>query len=497
MGVLGHTARTAESDHWHTRLLGRSRSWCLFLVALLSRALILIWQVWQHQGDWSLPWYALSADSEGYLAPIDSLLRGEEYAPDYRMPGYGMVYLMLRVMLPQEAALHGMVALQVIAGAATTVISAGIAYRLSRSESVFRLCYLLQLGSTFVAFFDRYLLTETFAAFASALGIHLYLRQGKSQGWLVLASGAAFTWLVFLKPVFITALPILAVALAFDGHGSDWRSRLMNLCIWAAPVSFAVCLWTARNAMVHHTFQPLVPALSPDLEKDVHAPLIKLMRATGGSYVWWDERAEIRWFLGRGSSGERACPLPWYASTRGCPIDSLNRIADLVRERERSGTMQPKQHVLAAISSACERCIRSMKEERPWQYHIVVPARLLRQFILHSGTSWLLGRPWNALRPAEKALKIASSGLYLLGIPCALLISPIAFLRLRGRFRAFVLLFLASVLVFPLIVRATEYRYLTTAYSLGLALTSWMLGDIHATWTRLSGRRRSSTAPEC
>ena len=42
-----------------------------------------------------------TGDTFSYLTPIDNLLQSGNYDPDYRMPGYGVVYLLFRIFFNQ------------------------------------------------------------------------------------------------------------------------------------------------------------------------------------------------------------------------------------------------------------------------------------------------------------------------------------------------------------------------------------------------------------
>lgn len=444
----------------------------VLLIAIFGRSLMLIWQLSMHGLGEHGELYALSADSLDYIAPIESLLGGRGYTPDFRMPGYGIVYLVLRLMLDSTAALNGLVVAQVLAGASSALLAAYILLRSTGSVKAFRWGFWMMLISSFVACYDRFILTETFAAFALLFSVHAWLMASAQihRTKYLLQCGLGLAWLVFLKPVFVVLFGVFAVAVLFNAGLGTMRQRVLAFVWLLLPFLLADAAWACRNQIANGRFQPLVPAIAPNLKADVHYPLIELMRASGASYVWWNEGSEIRWFLGRGADSEGPCPLPRFAITKSCPIDSLQRIADLVRQRERSGAAFPDPELLTSISNACDHCIAAIKLERPWHYHVVARLRIARLYLAHSGTQSLMGRAWHALGPLEKVLKLGYSALYIVFVPGAMILCLLGAKHWRRRWSdpLVPLLFLSAILVFPLVVRATEWRYLTTAYGLGV-----------------------------
>ena len=55
-------------------------------VALLGKLVLLLLLLVEHGVPVNGPWYFRNGDVEGYIGPIESLLRGDGYQPDHRMP---------------------------------------------------------------------------------------------------------------------------------------------------------------------------------------------------------------------------------------------------------------------------------------------------------------------------------------------------------------------------------------------------------------------------
>src|SRR5690606_23443463 len=131
-------------------MIAPERRWTLFVTALVGKVLLSLFLFHHHGGSWGGPWYLLGGDSASYIDPVESWIRGEGYTPDYRMPGFGIVLLLLRTFLPLEGALNALVVVQLLADAFTTVLIADIGWRITRSRWVHALVFWTTLASTYV-----------------------------------------------------------------------------------------------------------------------------------------------------------------------------------------------------------------------------------------------------------------------------------------------------------------------------------------------------------
>lgn len=79
-------------------------------------------------------WYWEVTDTPGYIEPIESILNGGDYSPDYRMPGVGAPYWIFRQFLSQTASYKAMVALQWLLSGLSVLLLALLALRLTLSS---------------------------------------------------------------------------------------------------------------------------------------------------------------------------------------------------------------------------------------------------------------------------------------------------------------------------------------------------------------------------
>ena len=110
-----------------------------------------------YKGSFSLD----ESDTASYLEPIENLLKYGNYFNDFRMPGYGWLYYILRFVFDERLALDALLITQVILSALSVYVLARIAYLVFKRKSFFYITFGLYLVSTFVSIYDIKLLTES------------------------------------------------------------------------------------------------------------------------------------------------------------------------------------------------------------------------------------------------------------------------------------------------------------------------------------------------
>ncbi|HRH37796.1 MAG TPA: hypothetical protein PK760_05595, partial [Flavobacteriales bacterium] len=470
-------SRTAQPIGWMKMLC----------ISVLVKVLLVVCILLANRVPLSGPWYEFTGDSADYVYPADSLLAGEGYNPDHRMPGFAVVYFLLRLLLSSEAALNALVVAQVLADAMTAVLAARIAFHMTGSERIERYTFILAVLATFLTVFDRTILTETFTAFAIMVAVERLARRSSPTTPDLIISGIALTWAVFLKPVMLPLFPMFGLIIAISMPG--WRHRLNSCLLLVTPLLLVDGAWVLRNELVHQRFQPLTPALlAPELEADVHAPLIQLMQAYGGSYVWWEPNSEIRWFgLRTGSpvTARDTTPVPPIKAdlfTRTCTADTLARITADVAARNTSTSETERAALLTAVRGRCARCIASLKSERPLHYWVGSRLSLLRHFLVNSGTNGLTNTPFPQLGLAGKSIKLFYTLFYwatiMMGLLGALHFTVKKDLQKSLRIAPVVVLY--GVLIFPFGMRLCENRYLSSVFVLMIPLAVVLCSNVFA-----------------
>lgn len=469
-------------------LTGKSlieRRWMWFLlVALLFRGLFILWKVSDvRPADVPGRWYFDTPDTHSYFDPIESVLKGGEYDPDYRMPGVGAPYWIFRLFLDPIGSRDGMVVLQWLLSGLSVLLLAMLGLRLTGSVAAALSVYVLFLLSTFSSWYDTSMSSDSLAA--SVLVIQAFLfQQGidKRDRRSLMAAGFFLGWAVFLRPVAaLLFAPALVLLYVFQE-----KPRWLRPCVFfLLPFALMECYWVARNWRVNHEFNPLTnQGMMPDEIAD--RPLGYLMRflaGYGGDYIWWQPGADIRWYgLWHGAGevddeGRKAGPPPAYAYAPGYTEDSLLVVSGLIRSAL-DGELSSADSVaaIARANATLDRYTALHAEGAPFMHHVLSRFLMVRHMVVQNGAETLFTSSFSALPLWMKLFKLLQMFLYLF----AFVIGGIAAVVILWKWRRAPSLLavwvpivsLYMVYIYPLGLHMAEWRFMVHVFPLALLLAT-------------------------
>lgn len=447
------------------------RTWTWFVLALGVRA-ILFWIFLNahglHHGYWG--WGSANGDTASYFDPIDRYLAGEGYRPDMRMPGYGIIYLVLRWFTTPQGAGSAIIVLQGVLSAFSCVALMRTGAMVGLNARMQRVLFWTGTTCLQIAFYDVQLLTESFCISALILAVHdLLLARRDASRTALLTAGAWLTWAIFLRPVHAVLLPLFLWAVWTSSTGSDRWIRLVLLLL---PFAVTDGWWMQRNWRMHHRVRPLANSLY--YPWSVHAPIFNIsryVRAYGGNHTWWDPTADIRWFnvregpLGRqGPRPDRDVRLPDAALSEHCTIDSLRSLADdMARWSHASTTPDERLAIGRTMEARVDRCIDQYRSDRPFSYHVLSRFRMLAHLLARSGQEPLFEPYRKRDPPFARALILWNDAWYWLAMPAGVLMAVLTLWHWRSMdpgINFLSVLLLAGILVHPFVLRLCQGRYL-------------------------------------
>lgn len=435
-------------------------------------------------------------DSGSYLTPIDSLLAHGTYDQDYRMPGYGAVYLVIRLFLPRSHAGDALVVLQGLFDALGTLLLALIALRMVGRWWAFHVVFWIALLGHTVTRYDALMLTESFTTNAVITASYLIAPgAATARRWHTVASGTLCSWAIFMRPALLPVLPLLACWYGVQGK-AGLRITLLRAALFGLPFMIAETAWIARNFVVHGRFVPAHQRVRyASIDDGVLGPMLDYVEAFGGRTSWWDPDAEIRFFGIDGGVKSDVCPsLPSDVVVPGCSMADLQEVAREVHHlRHDTLTVEQQAATTASIRERLTAFRSAYIAAHPWHYRLLAPLRLTAHFLVHSGTENALPAPWGALPWWERALKVAWALLFV-GVEAAGItgcILAILVPRIRRRWLWLGASTLALLLMHPLAFRATEYRYIVPFYP-WLILVAVVVAS---TFTMTDSRAQHPSAP--
>ncbi len=465
------------------------------LMAFICKGLFFIFLLSKQEIN-SIPgfWGETSGDTNDYITSINNFMATGSYSPDYRMPGYGLIYLPFALIFSKPMAYNFLILFQFTVAAFSVYPLALIAKYISKSSTIFYLTFYLYIISTFCSIFDSSLLTESFATAFLIFSVFFFLKgtQERKKICYFLLSGIFLAWVISLRPVYAPLLVLYSLVLLVGILKKQLQASWY--CVSCIVLPFVLCdtLWIIRNYKAHTEFIPLIKMYSPDIESSYKPPLINFVQSWGGSEVWWEPSAEIRWF---GIPQERIpgqrpiqnynISLPDYIYTSQFNYDSLLLVKTLITEyisvRNDSLNKAKASTLLSSIGTKLNLYTVSIKKEKPFLYYVTAPLILTRKFLINSGTCNLFDKPYNELSPAESFFKLFFSLFYIFilmfGLMGILLFARESIKLTPTSLVTGIILF--TIIIHPVILRKCETRYFVPAYPFMLLCAAYSLNWIY------------------
>ncbi len=327
-------------------------------------------------------WAATSPDTLSYMDPIENLLKDGSYFPDYRMPGYGVIYLFFRVLFSPDYSCNMLLVLQFILAGVSVYYLALTARAIFKNDKIFYISFYLFLFSTYSNFYDGWLLTESLCSSAmifSAWFFVKYFQSGRVRNLLI--SGILLTWIIFLRPVFLPLIFLFAFILLFTRKTSIIPSGGKRLALVFFVLPFLLCesVWIVRNYYKHQKIILLTSSeLAPRAANFYEISLNDFIRSWGGSADYTDNNSPLLWFgfhiEGMPNPKDFKGSLPDYIYTSRFNEDSLVRIKNKVIALNDSILSPEERHSYQnMVEEKLGRYATSIKEEKPFLYYVKAP----------------------------------------------------------------------------------------------------------------------------
>ena len=405
-----------------------------------------------------------SGDLDSYLSGIDNFLENGEYDRDYRMPGYGVVYMVLKLIFGKWA-YNALTISQYLLSCIAVYYLCLCAILLFKSKRLFYYTYLLAIiGSCGVAANAR-ILTESYTISAFIFLFYFLLcffDQGKVKFLWYCAS--LFCWIVFMRPVYLPLCLVFIFPIFLHYRKKSWKDVLKYATIFMLPFLFFDSIWTTRNYLKNQNFRPLHNGrLLHNGNYDCYVtetPLkdvVRITQAIGGGEIYY-EYSEYCFFFPKPCRNTKDYELPKYAQTAKYNKDSLLSIAKNVQAFYNENSQEAKLKYLAKVEQQVDGYINDFKEEKPFRYYIISPLKLLWMTITWNDEAYDTYVPfWKMLLfryPYYFTLILSLVGIILL---------MHSFFR-NGMVATLTMLSVYGLLINSLILRSSQNRYIEPSY---------------------------------
>jgi len=462
--------------------------WFWILLALIVKGGLLLFQFTHaDHGPYSGLWGSTGGDTQLYLEPIDHLIDSGAYDPDYRMPGYGIFYFLLRFCFSKIAALNVMILLQYLMAALSVYVLALTARSVFKQPALFYITYYLFLISTYSNLEDGALLTESFSASFLIFSVYAAVKWYETEkGGYLIFSGIILTEVIFLRPVYAPLLLLFGLFIVYNGWNRARGVFIKYLVLFMLPFLLIDGAWMARNYKTHGRIIPLATVTYlKGANNRLWFGAMDFMQSWGGNYISWDPAAEVRYFNIREkiSTGHKAMmndnykPIPPAIYTSSFSADSLLALRNIITQIQTDTDIAAADKKIDYAVSRFELYGASIKREHPFIYYIEAPAKMCRVFFIHSGTYNLFPKGASELNKFELLIKIFYSLFYILSL-IAGFTGLLLLVRktLSGEPVILVTGILAyTVVIYPVVLRLCEARYFMPAWPFLLVCVAYCM----------------------
>jgi hypothetical protein len=408
-----------------TRFFLRNPSNYIFwiLIALIIKGLIpFILLFHGHRTDPHLLSFGFIGDGPSYTDPIESFLANGHYYPDRRMPGYGIIYLILRLIFSYNSTYNTIIIIQLIVSSLSVYCLALLSRMVLKSNLAFYLAFYFFLISSYSNYYDICLGTESLCSAFLIFGtwyFALYFQKEKLR--LLFFSGFFLTWAAFLRPVFVVILLIYGIVFLFYSIKSK-NNFVKPLFIYSLAFILFDGAWIVRNYNVHHQFIPLARGgfYYPYVEDSYMSHELEFVQSWGGAVQLPDGHSALSWFGGILFPGEKEIKeydsIPDYIYTSKFNKDSLYALRGRVKkfmalqkpavDSFYNSTnkdwfkafailyepLKPVSPAAAALQNDIDNTFdtykASIKSEKPFLYYVKAPLVLLRKFLFEGNADY-------------------------------------------------------------------------------------------------------------
>ena len=345
-----------------------STNWKFWLlIALFIRGAFFFLQI--HIFHSKTYWGITEDDTFTYLSPIESLIDKGKYDPDFRMPGYGIIYLPLYFLFSRIAAYNILLLIQLLLSAISVYVLAITTEKLFKQPFFFYAVFYLYALSYNVCTYDSTVLTESFTTSFLIILVFFFIRyfeNRNSTAYLVI-SGVLLTWVIFLRPVFVPIMFLFLLLLFFLNVGT--KKQILIACItFISPFILIDGAWIVRNYIHYKKIIPLTNGLYlPGYDNGYFQAANEFVESWGGGYA--------RDYNGLNN-------MPSYIYTSKFNADSLKKLNDLTIAFDTTNlTAAEKSRYLNLIRKKFNVYAQSVKEEKPFLYYVKAPISNIRTFI--------------------------------------------------------------------------------------------------------------------
>jgi len=220
--------------------------WVWITIAILIRLPIWVERLKVH-GYWA-------GDTASYLDPVENFLSYGKWEPDYRYPGYGLLYLLFRAWMSKVYAEYALVGLQALLAAIAAYLMALTVYKITHKKYAYIITYLLYVPNHHVSYWDTILLTDSITASTLTYSLFLLISSLHGNKKYIFWSGFFLFYSYLLRPASLICVPFYVFFLIL--WNDSFRYKLRNIFFYFLPGIILILLFIGffYNRQKHNLF---------------------------------------------------------------------------------------------------------------------------------------------------------------------------------------------------------------------------------------------------
>ena len=393
-------------------------------------------------------------DAPQYIEPYLNYLNGGELGNVYRMPYYFFFFAFFKLFFSKATALSALVIFQLILDIISSALLMIIAYKEYKS---IKLSWLLSILLAFSLHSSQYticILTESLSFSFTIISFYfLYSHIKTNSKYYFFFSSFFFGYAVLLKPPYIFFGLIFIFTLFLVDKRKGLFIRLTNSTkkgiLYILPFVILISPWTYRNFKKHDDF--VLFYKFEDCCSELLVKAVEFIKIRGGDIIWHDYSAGNYFF----NEKNNTFSIPEFFLCESCDV---NRIKNLRNNFVlHYNGVELADSLEQATMNDLVQCNESYKKERPLDYYLYSRLRLVKNFLIHSG-SYFMPYTFNESGIPLKVFKLLQSILYylalIIGVPYLIYLSfsKLYFVPIAS-FAVILILF------YPVYFRLIEWRY--------------------------------------
>lgn len=436
----------------------------------------------------TFPWFTDAGDTTEYFCYGESLLLGQyncDGALFTRMPAYPALYAIIRVVFDPMITRLVMVLIQVAAGGIATFMLTCIASNRIRAGIKPWLMVVFFSTAWILRSWDNFLLTESLAASVLVAGIYFGMMYDKGNINLLL-SGLFFTICVFLRPFSILLMGCFGAYLLYKWYAAGRRVNaiVMSLLVWMIPFIIFESAWVTRN---YHASGRLIPLQAsgryPGIEDVPATDVVSYnkvwdwIRAVGEDCLFWNPGSLGSWMYGGPFKPDTYHYKP-HLMADSYGVAEIEKLRVLYEMQLTSSDPMQRDSIIRSLVTLAEQMTIAYKKERPFQYYVISPLRILSRSLVHTGPSPLFhSYPEILSHPVHLVIKLYSIFTYWLILCCG---TWVIFRYFRRNHEITILscMALSLILFFGIFLRYTEFRLYFLVFPLLAMLSTLLMGNV-------------------